>query len=218
MVRHAVSRNAAFSLGYQYRTGEFGFSEPSEEQQAMIGVEYSPALSRTRRLIFRLNAAPSWLKVPPSELSAESEQVGEQTLYRMHGDASVSYPFRPNWRSTFTYHRGVEYLAGLSEPLLSDGARAEVSGLIARPLDVAASIGFATSSSAYQDTQTKLDYYTATVKVRYAFRRSLAVYSEYLYYFFDQSGVRSLAPVLPVVFDQRGLRFGFTWFIEALGR
>jgi hypothetical protein len=46
----------------------------------------------------------------------------------------------------------------------------------------------------------------------------MAVYSEYLYYYYDQAGVLRLAPGLPRVFEQHGVRVGFSLFAEALGR
>ncbi len=217
-VSHAVSRSASFVLGYQYRTGEFGVAGPSQEHQTTIGVEYSPALSVSRRLNIRLNATPSWLRFPASTVGTSTAGEISPYLFRLQGDARVSYPFRPNWRAAATYSRGVQYLVGLNEPLLSDSVRAELRGLIARRLDLAASAGYATAASALSGASQELDTYTGTVKIRYALKRSFALYSEYLYYYYDQRGQSSLAPGLPSVFEQHGVRLGLTCFIEALGR
>jgi len=215
-VSHALSRGTSFSLGYNYEAGEFGLAEPSHQHQTSIGIAYSPALSRTRRLSIRLNATPSWLKVPASASEPADAAEIDPYLYRLQGDLSISYPFMPNWRTAVTYHRGVEYLAGLSEPLLSDGTRASVTGVIARRVDIAASVGLATATSAVLGANENLDTYTGTVKIRYALKRSIALYSEYLYYHYDQQGQRSLAPDLPPVYSQQGVRVGVTLFIEAL--
>ena len=53
---------------------------------------------------------------------------------------------------------------------------------------------------------------------RYALWRSLALYSEYLYYYYDLRGLASLAPGLPPRFNQRAVRAGFTLFVSPLGR
>ena len=49
-------------------------------------------------------------------------------------------------------------------------------------------------------------------------KRSFALYSEYLYYYYDLRGQAGLAPGLPSVFEQHGIRVGFTLFVEPLGR
>jgi hypothetical protein len=216
-VSHALSRSASFSVGYHYGSGEFGFDGPSHEHRTAVGISYSPPLSRTRRLDIHLNANPSWLQVPAPAVDPAVTTI-DTYLYRMQGDVGISYPFMPNWRVAATYHRGVEYLAGLDQPLLSDGTRAELTGLIARRVDLAASFGLATATSAVFGATGTLDTYTGTVKVRYALKRSLAVYSEYLYYYYDQGGQSSLVPDLPAVFKQHGIRVGLTLFIEALDR
>ena len=215
-VSHALSRNASFSLGYNYEAGEFGFAEPSYQHQSSIGIAYSPALSRTRRLNIRFNAAPSWLKVPAPALEPADAAEIAPYLYRLQGDVSVSYPFMPNWRTAVTYHRGVEYLAGLSEPLLSDGTRATITGLLSRRVDLDASFGLATATSAIPGANQNLDTYTGTLKMRYAFKRSVALYGEYLYYQYHQQGESSLVPDLPPLFSQHGVRLGVTLFVEAL--
>ncbi len=217
-VSHAVSRSASFVLGYRHRTGEFAFDGPSQEHETTVGVEYSPALSTSRRLTVRLNATPAWLSVQASPLDPSTAKENRQYLYRLQGDANVSYPFRPNWRAALSYYRGVQYLVGLNEPLLSDSVRAELSGLISRRLDVAASAGYVTATSALPGANENLDTYTGTVKIRYALKRSFAIYSEYRYYYYDQRGQSSLAPGLPSLFEQHGVRIGLTLFTEALGR
>ena len=214
-VSHALSKSASLSLGYEYKTGEFD-SERSDEHESTIGVHYSPVLSRSRRLTLALNVAPTWLKAQ-SGLAAPT-LGGTSYTFALQGDAHISYPFRPNWLATVSYARDVQYLAGLSEPLFSDGTRAELTGLISRRIDVSTSAGYVTATSAVPGVNENLDTYTGTVKIRYGLKRSFALYSEYLYYYYDQRGQGSLVPDLPPVFSQHGVRLGVTVFVDALGR
>ena len=216
-VSHALSRSASFVLGYRYQTGKFDFHAPSQEHQATIGVEFSPALSVSRRLNIRLNASPAWFKVPPPPVDNSMTPFDDGYLYGLQGNVEVGYPFRPNWRVAASYYREVEYLVGVSAPLLTDGVRAALDGLISRQIDLAASVGYVSAVSAVPGADQDLHTYTGTVKLRYALRRSIAVYSEYLYYYYDQRGQR-LAPGLPGLFEQHGVRIGLTLFAEALGR
>lgn len=217
-VSHSISRSGAFDVGYQYRTGEFGFDGLTKEHRATIGGEYSPALSGSRRLTIRLSLAPAWMEVPELALATVTAGGVDRRLYTLQADASVTYPFRPNWRATATYRRGMEYLAALSEPVFSDGARTELTGLIARRVDLSALAGYATAASALSRHTQNLDTYTGEVRIRYALKRSFALYSEYLYYYYDLRGQAALAPDLPSVFEQHGVRVGFMLFIETLGR
>ncbi len=216
-ISHSISRSGAFEVGYQYRTGEFGLDGLTKEHRATIGGAYSPALSGSRRLTIRLNLGPAWMEVP--EAAVANVSAGEvDRVYSLQADASVSYPFRPNWRATATYRRGMEYLAGLSEPVFSDGARAELTGLIARRVDVSALAGYATAASTLSRDAQKLRTYTGEVRIRYAVMRTFALYSEYLYYSYDQGGQTGLAPDLPSVFEQHSLRVGVALFIEIMAK
>jgi hypothetical protein len=237
-VSRGVSRHSGFSVEYEYRSGQFGFVEPTIEHRITMGVEYSRALTVSRRAIFRVNVSPSMLEVPEEALATVAispvpialeesvtstgdgavQNAMDGRLYRLQGDAGVEYPFRPNWRATVTYRRGVEYLAVLREPVFSNGARAELTGVIRRRLDLSAVAGYATGASAINRGGSNLGTYTGEVRVRYALKRPFALYSQYLYYYYDLRGQARLAPDLPSVFAQHGIRVGFMLFGQALGK
>ena len=216
-VAHRFAPSRAVTGGYDFREGEFGFDGPTKEHRLTLGVEYAPALSRTRRASFRLNLMPTQLYLPASAIS---DDLGETNagLLRLSGEAAVSYPFKLNWRADARYRRSVEYLSILSQPVLSDAGRLEVAGLLARPLDLALSGGYATAASALDRTGRNLQTYTGQVTLRYALKRSFALYSEYMYYYYDLRGQALLAAGLPAVFEQHGFRLGASVFLEALGR
>ena len=56
--------------------------------------------------------------------------------FALSGEASAAYPFRPNWRATARYRRDMEYLSVLGQPVVSDAARVELTGLLARRVDL----------------------------------------------------------------------------------
>jgi hypothetical protein len=229
-VFRAVSPNSGLSVEYQYLTGEFGFGGPTKEHRVTMGVEYSRALSARRRATFRLNVSPATLEVPESALNAVATgpvrsvvegtvpNVADQWLYQLQGDATVDYQFRPNWRATGNYHHGIEYLAVLTEPVLTHGVSLGLTGLIARRVDVSAKAGHATGASALSYNTQNLDTSTGEVRLRYALKRSLALYSEYLYYYYDLRGQTRVALDLPSMFEQHSVRVGFMLFVEPLRR
>ena len=183
----------------------------------MFGVEYSAALSRTRRATFRLDVRPTQLDVPASSVNVLTGDPVDQHLYRLSGEASVSYPFRLNWQTAARYRRSVEYLSVLGQPVLSDGGRLELTGLLARRIDLSASAGYVDAVSAL-NTASTLVTYTGQVAIRYALKRSLALSSEYLYYYYDMREQAALATQVPPRFEQHGVRFGVVLFLEPFGR
>jgi hypothetical protein len=229
-VSHAISRSGGFSIEYRYRTGEFGLGGVTKEHRVSMGVDYSPSLSVSRRVTFRFNLGASVLAIPESILPAieagpaatavegRVPSAVERRQYPLQGEAGVSYPFRPNWRAAVSYRRGVEYLAVLTEPVLSSAARAELIGLITRRADLSAAAGYVRGASAIPSSTLNLDTRTGDVRIRYALRRSFGLYSEYQYYFYDLRGQTRLAPDLPSVFGQHRISVGFMLFATPLGK
>jgi hypothetical protein len=205
---HGVGRSAGLSAEYEYRAGELGFA-PFTEHRVNFGAEYSRALSTSRRATFRFKISPGMLEI------SESAQNGSVTgsVYRLQGDGAVDYQFSRTWRASASYHRGVDYVAVLTEPVFADSARADLSGLITRRLDVSVSAGYAVGESALTQNSSQLDSYTGTARLRFALTRALALYTEYFYYFYDLRGSSHLAPELPNTFEQHGIRAGLTLWI-----
>jgi hypothetical protein len=218
----AVSHASSLSIEYQYRTGEFGYGGRAREHRITMGTEYSRAITARRRATFRVDVTPATIEIPESgvisaasSLTPSALETGQ--LYRLQGEASVDYEFRRNWRAKANVRRGVEYLALLAEPVLSDAARIELTGLVARRVDVSATIGYATGASAIRRGSDQLETRTGQARIRYALSHAVALYSEYRYYYYNLRGQASLAPDLPSAFEQQGVRVGLILF-ETPGR
>jgi len=83
---------------------------------------------------------------------------------------------------------------------------------------VSASAGYVVGESVLQRDNGHFDTYTGTVRARYSVTRSFAVYGQYLYYYYNLRGQAALAPDLPKVFEQHGLRFGLMLWARPLSR
>lgn len=208
-ISRAMSRSARVSGGYEYSNSEFGFGRLTKVHRVTMGVEYTPALSVTRRATFHLEVSPSMVEIPGA---------AEPQLYPLQGEASVGYPFRLKWHASASYRRSIEHLALLSEPIFSDGARVKLIGVIGRRFDVSALAGYATAVSAISRNNRNLSTATGEARIRYALTRSFAIYSQYLYYHYDLREQSHLAPGLPGVYEQHGIRVGFMVFGQPLGR
>lgn len=198
-------RRANLSTGYEYRTGDFGFG-PAVEQRINIGGEYSKALATSRRATFRFELSPSTLSIADTALI--TEVTGR--VYRLQGSGSVEYQFHRTWQVGASYRRSVEYVPLLIAPVFADAARVELSGLMTRRLDISASAALANGESVLTRSTGQLDTYTGTSRLRFALSRSLALYTEYLYYFYDLRGQARLAPGLAPSVEQHSVRAGVT--------
>lgn len=215
-IGHRFTPSRALSTGYKYRSGEFGFGGPTQEHGITIGLEYAPALSRTRRAVFRFEIGPSLLQLPESAVARVTDQPADTDLVRLSSDVNIIYPFRLNWRASAGYRRSVEYLSVLGEPALADAARLGLSGLISRRIDVDASAAYAQAGSALRPIEA-METYTGQITLRYALKRWLALSSQYLYYFYDLHE-QAVASQLPQRFEQHSVRLGVVLFLETLGR
>ena len=203
-----LGRRASVSAGYEYRTGDFGFG-PAVEQRITIGGEYAKPLTTSRRATFRFEISPSTLSIADTALL--NELTGR--VYRLQGSGSVEYQFRRTWQVGASYRRGVEYVPLLIAPVFADSARVELSGVITRRLDIAASAALANGESVLTRSTGQLDTYTATSRLRFALSRSFALYTEYLYYFYDLRGQARLAPGLAPSVEQHSVRAGVTVWV-----
>lgn len=217
-VSRRLSTRASANLGYEFRSGEFGFGGPTTEHIATIGVELSRALSRSRRAAVRLDISPSRIELPEAALSDTLGEPGRQRLNRLSAQAQINVPFRPNWQTAAGYRRSLEYLSVLNEPVLADGAHFVLNGLLTRRIDLTISGGYVEAASAMAPSSDPLQTYTGRVAMRFALNRSVAVSSEYLYYYYDLGAQTGFSPGLPTIFEQHGGRIGMVLFLKPVGR
>lgn len=202
----AMSRRAAISAEYEYSTGKFGLLTSTNAHRGTFGVEYTPALSVTRRATFRLAVSSTRFDIPESV-----------RLYPLQGEASIDYPFRLKWRAVASYRRAVDYVPGLTEPMFTHGGRMRLAGVIGTRVDVSAIAASATAASVISRGIRDFRSYTGEARLRYAFTRNVALFSEYSYYYHDLRGRAHLAAGLPDIYKQHGVRVGVMLFAQPIG-
>jgi hypothetical protein len=173
-----------------------------------MGVTYTRPLSASRVATLRLSLGPS-----VTDIAEAPEALVTGRVPRVAAEGSFDYQFSRLWQAGASYRRSTEFLPGFTQPVFADSATVELMGLPARRLDVSVTAGFATGESILSGTQNRFDTYTGTTRVRFAVTRTLAVYTEYLYYFYDMRGQFLLAPGLPPTFEQHGARVGMMLWV-----
>ena len=211
---HPVSRRTELTLGYERRSGEFGYGGYTTENGGVVGVKYEQPLSATRRAEFRLDVTPAVIDVPDS---AQYVAVSGR-LFRLSVDANAAYPFGRTWHATGRFVRRLEYVATLSAPVFSNGARADVDGFIGRRTYVSLSAAYSAGDSALSPGDFGYDTYAGETEVRYAFTRSVAVYGGFLRYRYHLRGNIESPQGTPGRLARTGARVGLILSVPAIGR
>lgn len=204
----SVGRHTSFRTAYRYRTGDFGSSIAGKNTEHSInfGVDHAWVLSATRGAEFSFALGASAADAP-AEQSLTEPVLGQ--LYRLTADAGVGYQFSRTGQVRAAYRRGVEYIVELTEPIFIDAVNASLSGSMTRRLNLTLGAGYSSGESALR-AASKFDTYTANVRSYFAVTRTLAVYLEYLYYYYDFGANALLAPNLPRRLERNGVRAGLS--------
>jgi len=214
---HGMSRNASLRIGYQYRAGDFGYavadSGKTTEHGIDIGVEYVRPLSATRHMTFSFGLGPSATDSP----ALPTLGIPSDTQYGVRGDLAFAYQFNRTWETRASYDRGLQYVPELASAVNTDGVSAALTGLFTSTMDFSAGVGYSSGAPAGLRNSSTFDTYTASARVRQAITSTLALYAEYLYYFYD-FGTTALPLGVPSSMERNGVRVGLTLWVRATGR
>jgi hypothetical protein len=207
----SVGRRTALKTAYRYHSGDYSqVRGRAAEHGVDVSFDHTQLLSASRRAQFGLRMGVARMELPLEGLQG----AGRGRLYRLVGNASVSYELSRSWRVRGSYQRGLEYVAELTEPVFVDAITAAADGLLTRRLEFSTTAGYSSGRS-LMSSATPFDTYTAGVRGRFAASRTVALHLEYLYYFYDfgRSGV--LAPGLSPRLERNGIRGGLTLWVPA---
>jgi hypothetical protein len=219
-----LARNTAVRVGYRYRTGKFGYvadalagnlGVSATENGVDVGVRHSRPLSATRRMSFEFSLGSSMANTPAS---SAADQPATGRFYGLSADFTAAWQFTRGWQTRGTFRRGLEYVAQLGEPVFATGFSADVGGFITRRIDVLASARYSSGRSALNRDALAFDTYGADLRIRHALTRSLAVYGQYLHYFYDFTGNVGLPTGIPFGLERNGVRAGLTLWVPAMRR
>jgi hypothetical protein len=220
---HQLAPSTAITVGYGYRTGIFGndvyaastpYGMSANEHRVSVGRDYSRPLSATRRVSVAANVGSSIVNTAGSTV----HELDPSQLVRLSSDVGVTWNFSRSWSARGTYRRGLEYVADLTEPVFADGFTAEFGGLCTSRIDIVVSARYSRGVSVVNRDALAFDTSGADLRLRYALTSALAVYGEYLYYFYDFRGNRSLAPGIPPSLERNAIRAGLTLRVRAWRR
>jgi hypothetical protein len=215
-VMHRVGRNTTATGRLLYRMSDVEYmaaavSRRLTEEGVEFGLEQRP-VSGVRHLTITGLSGVSTMLVP--QLSGVV--ISERRYTQFWGQMALNYDLTRTWRASASYRQGIDYLAGLSEPVSARSVSAGTTGQLSRRVDLSASAAYSSGASALNLTNSVFDAYTGDVRLRYSPTPMFATYVQYVYYFYDSRGTLPLVPGMPSSLDRNSIRAGLVVRLPAL--
>jgi len=206
---HSLDQYTALRLGYHYglQQDDINVDLPATVNQNVdIGLVYGRPISRSRRTHVNFSSGSSIVNY-----------LNKQ-YFVVTGDAGLRRELGRTWNAGLTYHRGVQFVEGLTGPLQADSVEARLAGLVSRRFDVWMSGGYSNGQLGLGSTGTGYDTFLVGTGVRYAFARTLSFQAEYQYYMYDFAQTARLPTGVPSTVNRNSVRIGLTGWLPLLGR
>jgi hypothetical protein len=210
---HNLARNTALTGRARYRSGDYGYvgTGTTTEVGFDFGVDFTRQLSASKRTTVRFNVGATGTEFPLAV-------TGFERRIRGTGALGFDYQFARTWQARANVRRGVEYLVDLPTPVFADGVSAGIDGLLTRRVDLSMFVGYSDGVSVENRDSVQITTYTGNLRGRYALSRRLAVFLEYLRYYYQFRGSARLLVGIPQRWDRSGVRAGLTLWVPTLGR
>ena len=212
-----LSQRVGLRAGYRYQVGVSDFtaradttpSEPVGLHNIDIGVNYSRPLSLSRRTTLSFSTGSALIQ--RARDNTGSSQLDSSMLFRVLGNVALQHEIGQSWTARAGYSRDIGFVEGFIDPMLSDSVTAGITGLLARDINLLASVTYSHAMPANaSESDRRHEALAGSVRLQKALTRSLALYGQYVYYQTNQgSGVQ--LPDGPLTeFDRHVVRGGLT--------
>jgi hypothetical protein len=202
-----MTRNATLRLGYGIRVTDRrrAAGEPDVMHNIDVGVDYSRALSFSRRTSFSFGSGSS-IAVSDELPAVDGER---RVLARLTGNVALAHEIGRSWTADVRYSRGFRTREGFDQLYFTDALTTSIGGLVTRRLQLAASATWAESSIG-DETARRQSNRSAAAQATCGITSFLAAYARYVYvnYRFDE-GI-ALDERFPRQLDRHGVRVGLT--------
>ena len=208
-----VTKYLSLRLGYGYRHARHSFAaRPTRSHDLDIGADYHRALSFSRNTSVSFGTGTSILR---SE-RVEDGSGDQPTRYLMRGAATLNHEIGRSWTAALGYYRGLQFIDGLAEPVLSDSVSARLGGYLGPRVGVFALAGYSRGEMGLRRAAPRYEAYMASAGVRVALNRHVGIYSQYAVYLSEfPEGIR--VPLgLSRQIERHGVRAGLTFWAPVL--
>jgi hypothetical protein len=202
-----VTPHAELQLGYGVRVSDrrSGAGEPRVMQTVNAGVNYSRALSFSRR---------TSLSFSTGSVILDGERLEDGTTdsrprFRFVGNASLVREMGRTWTAQLSYARALRARDGFGVLYFTDVGTADLNGLITRRLSWTSSASWARSTLDRAGNNGHRGR-SVTSQATYALNGTFALFARYVYYKYRYDEDIPLDPRLPSALDRQGIRVGLT--------
>jgi len=202
-----MSAHAELQLGYGIRVSDrrSGTGEPRIMQTVNVGVNYSRALSFSRRTTLSFSTGTAILNAE----HLEDGTSDSRPRFRLIGDASLVREMGRTWTAHAGYARAVRVRDGFTELYFTDVATVDLNGLITRRLSWNSAASWARSTLDRAGNNGHRGQ-SVTSQLNYALNGSFALFARYIYYTYRYDEGIPLDSRLPRALDRQGVRMGLT--------
>jgi hypothetical protein len=213
MLSHNITSKTALVAGYAYHVRDFeGVRLPLQRQDINFGVNYNDTLPFSPRTTFTFMMGSTAL----SRTADRGLTEADSTFLRMIGRAELDHQMSQTWHVGAFYHRGMQYIEGLSDVFLADSVTANLRGYMGPRVELRATAGYSTGPLRYGPEQRAYDTAAATARVRMAISRGWAAQAEYVSYRYVFSDAVTLPTGMAVRGNRQVFRVGLTTWIPLL--
>ena len=191
-LRFVLGRERDARLGYGYQEANFANGASGvPNHNAVAGVDFAWPHSASRRTTLSLDSGASASLYPSS------------WRYLINASARLTHDLGRTWNASLAYRRGMHFIETLQQPVFSDSATFQVTGLVSRRVQVRASAHAALGDAEFSS---QFDMYRGSAGLLLGLTRYLALgvdYSNY-HYRFDRNIL--LPAAVPHRMDRQSVR------------
>ncbi len=210
---HSVTGKTALVAGYGYHRRDFEAERvPLRRHDFNFGVNYNSALPFSPRTTLTFNVGSTALSRERSTPTATSDS----TFLRMIGRAELDHQLGQAWHVGLFYHRGVQYIEGISDVFLADSVTGNLRGYLGPRLELRATAGYSTGPLRFGPRQRGYDTSAGSARLRMAISRGLAAQAEYVYYRYLFADAVTLPTGIRARENRHVFRVGLTTWLPLL--
>jgi hypothetical protein len=176
-----VTRNLGWHAGYGYSEARYSGDVRRFRGHILdVGIDYSRALSITRRTTFSFSTGAVAIEQP--------DQTGSNRRYDVTALATLNREIGRTWNASARYARGVEFLETARAPYFYDGVVLQLQGLISRRTGFHSAAGATYGQLGINQNRgrrERFDTEYATVGMSFGFSRYLALNTDYVFYMYS---------------------------------
>jgi hypothetical protein len=203
---YGLSRGIVLNLGYDYREMRYGYGLRPVQHDINTGVDYDRPISRSRRTRLAFGFGSSLIQAPPPDRPTDPAI----RQLRAVGNVLLTHQIGRTWTARLALSRSTQFVEDIVTPVFTNGITMMANGFINRRTDVGLTAAYA-SGIAFGPTHSTFESYAANARVRFGLNRSLAFFTEYVYYFYDFRQSLLVFPV-PARMDRNGVKVGLTFW------